>query len=296
MRWLPLATIAILTPGGSILTRDVRQRKMNNYSPSHLFCAILLATIATSCHTPQYALLTAKDAFGDLDGAFVLIDCASSQAKTYNPDVANMRLPPCSTFKIVNALIGLEEGFVTSPDQSFYQWDGVERSIPAWNRDLSLREAFQASCVPSFQQLARNIGQNRMRTWLEKIGYGNRDISAGIDVFWLPSKGRQTILISPMEQARLIQRIAVGDVPFSTASHATLKELMFIKRTDRGRLYGKTGSGTDDDGTFALGWFVGYAEHEGKTYAFACVAQGKNIMSKQAYTIVEKVLQKEGIL
>ena len=28
MRWLPLATIAILTPGGSILTRDVRQKKM----------------------------------------------------------------------------------------------------------------------------------------------------------------------------------------------------------------------------------------------------------------------------
>ena len=28
MRWLPLATIAILTPGGSILTRDVRQRNM----------------------------------------------------------------------------------------------------------------------------------------------------------------------------------------------------------------------------------------------------------------------------
>ena len=25
MRWLPLATIAILTPGGSILTRDVGQ-------------------------------------------------------------------------------------------------------------------------------------------------------------------------------------------------------------------------------------------------------------------------------
>ena len=25
MRWLPLATIAILTPGGSILTRDVRR-------------------------------------------------------------------------------------------------------------------------------------------------------------------------------------------------------------------------------------------------------------------------------
>ena len=28
MRWLPLATIAILTPGGSILTRDVGIRIM----------------------------------------------------------------------------------------------------------------------------------------------------------------------------------------------------------------------------------------------------------------------------
>ena len=28
MRWLPLATIAILTPGGSSLTRDVQQEKI----------------------------------------------------------------------------------------------------------------------------------------------------------------------------------------------------------------------------------------------------------------------------
>ena len=111
--------------------------------------------------------------------------------------------------------IGLEEGLVASPEQSFYEWDGVERSIPAWNQDLSLREAFQASCVPAFQQLARRIGPDRMQKWIEKIGYGNRDISAGIDVFWLPAKGRQTILISPKEQARLIQRIIAGDVPMS---------------------------------------------------------------------------------
>ena len=267
---------------------------MKKNSTVPILCALLVA--ATSCRTPPRSLSTAKEAFGGLDGSLVLIDCATGHVQTYNPGAAGVGLPPCSTFKIVNALIGLEERLITSPDQPFYKWDGVERSILAWNQDLSLREAFQASCVPAFQELAREVGPTRMQTWIDKIGYGNGDISAGIDVFWLPSKGRQTILISPMEQARLIQRIIVGDVPFSTASLATLKELMFIKRTDRGSLYGKTGSGTDDDGTFALGWFVGYAEHEGKTYAFACVAQGKNIMSKQAHTIVEKVLQKEGIL
>jgi beta-lactamase class D len=196
----------------------------------------------------------------------------------------------------VNALIGIEEAIVTSPQQSFYQWDGVERAIPTWNRDLSFREAFQASCVPAFQNLARQIGTERMQDWIDKIGYGNRDISSGTDVFWLPSSGRQTILISPMEQARLIQRIIAGDVPFSRQSLAVLKQLMLIRDAEPGRLYGKTGSGTDADGTFVLGWFVGYAESKGNTYAFACTAQGKNVMSRQARAIVEKVLESEGIL
>jgi hypothetical protein len=36
------------------------------------------------------------------------------------------------------------------------------------------------------------------------------DTSAEIDVFWLPAKGRKTILISPMEQARLMHRQVAG--------------------------------------------------------------------------------------
>ena len=256
----------------------------------------VLATVATSCRTTQHSWSAAEDAFGDLDGALILIDTSSGQAKTYRPDAAAIRLPPCSTFKIMSALIGIEEGIVTSPQQSFYQWDGVERSIPAWNRDLSFREAFQASCVPAFQQLARQIGQERMLTWIEKIEYGNQDISAGIDVFWLPSRGRQTILISPMEQARLIQRIIAGDVLFSQQSLAVLNQLMLIRDAEAGQVYGKTGSGTDAEGVFVLGWFVGYAESKGNTYAFACTAQGKNVMSRQARAIVEKVLESEGIL
>jgi len=135
-----------------------------------------------------------------------------------------------------------------------------------------------------------------MQRWLDKLGYGNGNISAGIDVFWLPSKGRQNILVSPMEQAKLIQRMIAGDVPFSRQALAVLKELMFIKDTKAGRLYGKIGSGTDADGKFVLCWFVGYVESKSNTYSFACVAQGQNVMSKQARAIVERVLESEGIL
>jgi len=238
----------------------------------------------------------AKKAFGELEGALVVIECSSGHASTYRPDVAKLPLPPCSTFKIVNALIGLETGVISSPDEPFYRWDGVERSVATWNRDLTFREAFESSCVPAFQNLARQIGPERMQNWVDEIAYGNRDISAGIDVFWLPSKGRAPILVSPVEQAELMRNIISGEAPFSKTSLATLKKLMFIKKTDAGILYGKTGSGTDDDGAYVLGWFVGYVESHGKTYAFACVARGQKVMSKNARVIVESVFEEHGLL
>ncbi len=265
-------------------------------STTIVLCGILGVAVLTSCRSFQMKSSAQKQAFGDIEGALVIIDCSSGLTTTYRPDVAKIPLPPCSTFKIVNSLIGIEEGLITSPQQSFYQWDGVERAIPTWNRDLSFREAFQASCVPAFQDMARQIDDERMQHWIDKIRYGNRDITAGIDVFWLPAEGRKTIMISPTEQAKLMRQVISDDVPFSSASLATLKELMFIKETDRGSLYGKTGSGTDDDGTFVLGWFVGYVESKGETYAFACVAQGENVMSKQSRGIVERVLEAQGLL
>ena len=261
-----------------------------------LLCGVLSVTLLTSCSTSRISESTAKEAFGGLRGALVVIECSSGHTMTYCPDVAATPVPPCSTFKIVNALIGLESGIISSAAAHFYKWDGIERAIPAWNHDLTLQEAFQASCVPAFQNLARQIGPERMQSWIDKIRYGNRDISAGCDVFWLPFKGRDTIMISPAQQAELMSSIVCGEVPFSKAALATLKKLMFIKRTERGILYGKTGSGSDDDGTFVLGWFVGYVESNGKTYAFACVVQGTNVMSKNARAIMESVFEKQGLL
>ena len=251
--------------------------------------------LLTSCSAFRLSKSTASDAFGDLGGSLVLIDCSSGKTTTYRPADANTPLPPCSTFKIVNASIGLEMGIITSQEEQFYKWDGIER-FPAWDQDLSLREAFQVSCVPAFQNLARQIGPERMQGWIDKVGYGDRNISAGVDLFWLPSKERETILISPIQQADLMRKIVSGEIPFSDSSLSVLKKLMFIKKTDRGILYGKTGSGVDDEGLWVLGWFVGYVESNDKSYAFACVAQGKDVMSKHAREIAEHVLKKQGRL
>ena len=71
---------------------------------------------------------------------------------------------------------------------------------------------------------------------------------------------------------------------------------MTVKKTDKGVLFGKTGSNMDERGTYVLGWFLGYVESKGKTYVFACAAQGENIMSKDARGIVENVLEKQNLL
>jgi beta-lactamase class D len=237
-----------------------------------------------------------SNAFAGRNGSLVVIDCSSGATNTYELQIVAVRIVPCSTFKIWNALIGLETGIVSSSEQPFYKWDGPKRSIVAWNKDLTLKEAFQTSCVPAFQSLARQIGPERMQAWVDKIEYGDRDTSGGIDVFWLPAKGRKPILISPIEQAQLLSKLVMGKLPFSKTSLAVLKDLMMVRRTDKGTLFGKTGSGTDDRGTYVLGWFVGYVENGGKTHAFACAAQGENIMSKDAREIVEAVMESRGLL
>ncbi|MEW6078508.1 MAG: penicillin-binding transpeptidase domain-containing protein [Thermodesulfobacteriota bacterium] len=238
----------------------------------------------------------AARAFAGRDGALVIIDCATGAVNDFRPAASGEKLPPCSTFKIWNTLIGLESGIISSPDQDFYRWDGVTRSLPDWDRDLTLKEAFRVSCVPAFQDLARRIGPDVMRSWLDRIGYGDRDMSAGVDCFWLPVRGRKTILISPLEQARLIDRLVSKKLPFGERSLAVLRDVMMVRKTDRGTLFGKTGSGADDSGKYTLGWFVGYIEAGGETHAFAGTVKGDNVMGKDARGVVESVFERQGLL
>ncbi len=263
-----------------------------------ILISIILSSMASMANAIVFPVHqdSVHEIFGNRNGTFVMIDCSSQAISIFNTEAASEKLPPCSTFKIWNTLIGLETKVISSPDEAFYKWDGKTRSIQEWNKDMDLKEAFKVSCVPAFQNLARKIGAGSMQSWLDKIKYGDCDMSSGIDVFWLPAKGRKTILISPEEQARLICSLITGKLPFSEKAIAVLKDIMAIKKTERGLLYGKTGSGADDTGKYNLGWFVGYVESNGKKYAFACTVKGESLMGKDARAMVEAILEKNGFL
>lgn len=264
--------------------------------PLHLLAALILTTSFVYAETFPLPEKSVADAFAGRTGTLVFTNTASGASNVFNAELASSPLAPCSTFKIWNTLIGLENGLLHSPDEPFYKWDGQTRTIAAWNQDLTLRAAFQASCVPAFQQLARQIGTEKMQFWLDQIGYGDRNLSAGIDVFWLPHPGRKTLLITPIRQVQLLEALLTHKLPFSEKSRATLAEIMFIEKTKLGHFYGKTGTGTDAAGNYNLGWFVGYVESPKWNYAFACVLKGEGVMGKDARAIVETLLKQNDYL
>nr|AMP48166.1 classD [uncultured bacterium]AMP48181.1 classD [uncultured bacterium] len=231
------------------------------------------------------------------DAALVIYNRTTGEMVNINPTRANQRLAPCSTFKIYNTLIGLELGLMKDADDPWYKWDEVKRDIEGWNQDLTLREAFKVSAVPAYQILAREIGEAGMKEYIEKIGYGSQDISSGIDIFWLPRPDTTSIKISADEQVALLNKLLDGKLPFSEKNIAILRDIMQAEKTGKGTLYGKTGSGTGPDGKWNVGWFVGFLEHNGTTYVFACnITGGDNPSGKTARTIIESIFKSQNLL
>lgn len=231
--------------------------------------------------------------FADLDGTFVLYDPATDTYRVHNPAQSNRRLAPCSTFKIFNSLIGLEVGVLDRDDaKTRLAWDGTRHGIESWNRDHTLASATRDSVVWYYQQLAQRIGAERMQGYLDRIGYGNRDISGGLTRFWLQS----SLQITAREQVELLTRLHAGQLPFTDETRAIVLRNITLSSDKGVRLLGKTGSGFQD-GKWILGWFVGYVEREGKVYVFATNVEGPDgANGGRARTITRAILRDIGLL
>jgi beta-lactamase class D len=224
--------------------------------------------------------------FDGLPGAFVLYDLNDDHYSRYHPEKCAERLLPASTFKIMNALIGLETGVI--PDEDYLiKWDGTQHQIASWNQDHSLKTAMQNSVVWYYQELARRVGREKMQGYIGAVGYGNGDISGPIDAFWLDG----SLKISADEQVEFLKRLYQGDLPFSERSMKIVKEILVQETTDSYELSGKTGSG-QVDGIYT-GWYVGYVERDDNVYVFAANLAGSSpdIKGARIKEITLKILQ-----
>ena len=117
-----------------------------------------------------------------------MYDPAGDKYIVYNEPQSKKRLSPCSTFKIYNSLIGLETGVLDQEDvYTLFKWNGTQYSFPLLEPRSYPGTATRESVVRYFQELAARIGPERMQEYIDKIGYGNKDISGGLTTFWLGS-------------------------------------------------------------------------------------------------------------
>ncbi len=196
-------------------------------------------------------------------GCFGLFDNGQNNFIIYNLSrYRDSSYTPASTFKIVNSLIGIQTG-VISDENMVIKWDGIKRWNEDWNKDLTMKEAFAVSAVPYYQEVARRIGHDTMKLWIDSLGYGNRDISGPIDSFWLNNH----LKIKPDEELGLVKKLYFDQLPFFKRTQEIVQSVMLREQNSNYKLYYKTGWGFPEKGG-ELGWVVGWIEENKHPYFF----------------------------
>jgi len=195
-------------------------------------------------------------------GTFVLYDVAAGRFVGHNQARSKVRFVPASTFKIPNSLIGLSVGAVNSVDNPL-PYGGKPQPFDTWEKDMGLREAIALSNVPIYQELARRVGLERMRENVSKLGFGNGDIGATVDTFWLEGP----LKISAVEQAGFLARLAQGKLPIREDIQESVREIVQLEQGDNWQLYGKTG--WENAPGRGIGWWVGWVTKDDRVYTFA---------------------------
>lgn len=187
------------------------------------------------------------------------------------------------------------------PENAVREWSGEVFWNEKWNHDIGFAEAFRESCVWYFRQVMDEIGQEAMQEELDRLAYGNCDISdwegrrntnnnnRALTGFWLES----SLAISPKEQTEAMERIFGENSVYSETTRNKLRKVMLVEQSQTDvSIYGKTGMGKAD-GIVVDAWFTGFAEKaEGKVYFCVYLGRtdGKDVSSAAAKEIAIKII------
>ncbi len=228
--------------------------------------------------------------FSGYEGSFVLYDLNGDTWKVYDMEQATLRTAPNSTYKIYDALFGLEEG-VIAPDDSFMAWDGTDHPFEAWNGNQDLLSAMQSSVNWYFEEIDMKIGSSAIQDYIRKIGYGNEIVNANLSAYWMQG----ALKISPVEQVELLTSLHNNRFDFAPENINAIKNSICLFSSEDKNFYGKTGTGRVD-GQDVNGWFVGLLETTGNTYFFATNIQAaENATGSKASEISLSILSHMGI-
>ncbi|WP_024459744.1 class D beta-lactamase [Marinimicrobium sp. LS-A18] len=198
----------------------------------------------------------------EVAGTFVLYDVAEDKLVGFDRARAETRFIPASTFKVPHTLIGLAEGVVADVDEVL-PYGGEPQPYSSWEQDMSLRDALPISNVPVYKGLARRITRERMTENISLMGYGNREIGAEVDNFWLVGP----LTISAVEQVLFLADLAQNKLPYPVDLQGQVRDITLVEQGKDWALHAKTGWTDAPDPE--IGWWIGWVVKQGKVYSFA---------------------------
>lgn len=253
--------------------------------------AVLLVLSLTACSSSQGKVtqVDLQKQFGSYRGTFKLYDLTNRTYKVYNPDPAGQRYCPASTFKVLHSLIALQTG-VVKDENAVMKWDGTVHPTAEWNKDQTLASAVQNSVIWYFQSVAREVGREREQQYLNKVGFGNKQIGDDLEAFWLDG----SLQVSVDEQLEFMTRLYKEELPFEARVMETVKRVITREQSGSYTLAGKTGSAVRV--TPNVGWYVGYVVSDGKPYTFVTrIEGGSEASGAKAREITDAVLRELGL-
>ena len=174
---------------------------------------------------------------------------------------------PASTFKIINTLIGLEEGIINGKNDTM-KWDGEPKlfknfEVPNWNKDNDLEMAFKNSTIWYFEEISKRLKKRKYRKYLRRNKYSNRKNRNGNGYdFWNYGE----LEVTPIEQLKLLFKLYQNELNFDIKHQELVKELMIEKQNTNFILRSKTGWCYDK---IDIGWYIGYIEIKDNVIFFA---------------------------
>ncbi len=231
---------------------------INRYA---IFFLILFAFVSVSAAEDEMVERLEWKTFFDKHNATgtIVIDDGrgvSNKVSVYNSARASKRFSPASTFKIPHTLFALDAGVVKDEFQIF-PWDGVIRSYEPHNQDQNLRSAMRHSALWVYETFAKALGEEKSRSYLNRISYGNMDPSTSSGAYWVEGQ----LTVSAVEQVNLLKKLYHNDLPFKTEHQRLVKDIMTVEAEKEWILRAKTGW----QGRY--GWWVGWVEwHSGPVF------------------------------
>ncbi len=236
-----------------------------------LFPVLFFVTMACAGQkTESQAPVAEKNYFGQADGCFLLYNVKTQKfEKIIGEERCKQQIPACSTFKVPLAVIAFDSGVLKNTDEVL-KWNGKKDVREVANKDHNAKTWMSDSIVWFSQRITKQLGQKKTQNYLDKLNYGNKDLSGGLTQAWLvsPSSTGPALKISAYEQVEFMKKLWSNELPVSAQAMQTTREITYLETSEKGyRLHGKTGSGFyDKERKMHLGWFIAHIQKGDQEY------------------------------